>query len=148
MTSATKVRSQRCADRCDSGRARRNGLPEYVTEGHESPVQTDPTQQKAVMSKGKVLIIGSNATRIETQGGGWGATGQYLQGSKVAASGRTHFTAATTRYSMTSSARPSSATGTSTPSALAVLRLITSSTLVTCCTGRSAGFSPFRIRPP
>jgi putative intracellular protease/amidase len=30
------------------------------------------------MSKGKVLIIGSNATRIETQGGGWGATGQYL----------------------------------------------------------------------
>ena len=65
----------------------------------------------------------------------------------AAASGRTRLTAATTRYSMTSSARPSSATGTSTPSALAVLRLITSSTLVTCCTGRSAGFSPFRIRP-
>jgi hypothetical protein len=65
----------------------------------------------------------------------------------AAASGLTHLTAATTHYSMTSSARPSSATGTSTPSALAVLRLITSSTLVTCCTGRSAGFSPFRIRP-
>ena len=30
------------------------------------------------MSKGKVLVIGSNATRIEVQGGGTGATGQYL----------------------------------------------------------------------
>jgi hypothetical protein len=33
------------------------------------------------------------------------------------------------------------------PSALAVLRLMNSSTLVTCWTGRSAGFSPLRIRP-
>ena len=31
------------------------------------------------------------------------------------------------------------------PSALAVLRLITSSNLVGCCTGRSAGFAPFSI---
>ena len=31
------------------------------------------------------------------------------------------------------------------PSAFAVLRLITSSNLVGCCTGRSAGFSPLRI---
>lgn len=30
------------------------------------------------MFKGKVLVVGSNATRIEVQGGGWGATGQYL----------------------------------------------------------------------
>jgi putative intracellular protease/amidase len=30
------------------------------------------------MTKGTVLVIGSNATRIEVQGGGWGATGQYL----------------------------------------------------------------------
>ena len=37
------------------------------------------------MSKGKVLIIGSNATRIETQGGGWGATGQYLNETVVPA---------------------------------------------------------------
>jgi hypothetical protein len=50
-------------------------------------------------------------------------------------------------YSMTSSARASSADGTVSPSALAVLRLITSSTFVTCCTGRSAGFSPLRMRP-
>ena len=33
------------------------------------------------------------------------------------------------------------------PSALAVLRLMYSSTLVACWTGRSAGFSPLRIRP-
>ena len=32
------------------------------------------------------------------------------------------------------------------PSALAVLRLMTSSTFVDCWTGRSAGFSPLRIR--
>jgi hypothetical protein len=45
------------------------------------------------------------------------------------------------RYSITSSARASSA-GTVMPSAFAVLRLITSSNLVGCWTGRSAGFSP------
>lgn len=37
------------------------------------------------MSKGKVLIVGSNATRIETKGGGWGATGQYLNETVVPA---------------------------------------------------------------
>src|SRR5262245_3101965 len=49
-------------------------------------------------------------------------------------------------YSITSSARASSIGGTSRPSALAVLRLMTSSYFVGACTGRSAGFSPFRIR--
>lgn len=37
------------------------------------------------MTKGKVLVIGSNATRIETQGGGWGETGQYLNETVVPA---------------------------------------------------------------
>lgn len=37
------------------------------------------------MAKGKVLVIGSNATRIEVQGGGWGATGQYLNETVVPA---------------------------------------------------------------
>ena len=50
------------------------------------------------------------------------------------------------RYSITSSARASSVGGMSRPSALAVLRLITSSYLVGACTGRSAGFSPLRMR--
>src|SRR3974390_159509 len=49
-------------------------------------------------------------------------------------------------HSMTSSARASSEGGTVRPSALAVLRLITSSYLVGACTGISAGFSPFRLR--
>ncbi len=37
------------------------------------------------MTKGKLLVIGSNATRIEIQGGGWGATGQYLNETVVPA---------------------------------------------------------------
>src|SRR5262245_43466193 len=37
------------------------------------------------MSKGKVLVIGSNATRIEVRGGGTGATGQYLNETVVPA---------------------------------------------------------------
>src|SRR4051812_458803 len=49
-------------------------------------------------------------------------------------------------HSITSSARASSVDGTSMPSVLAVLRLITSSYLVGACTGRSAGFSPLRMR--
>ena len=49
-------------------------------------------------------------------------------------------------YSITSSARASSIGGTSRPSVLAVLRLMTSSYLVGACTGRSPGFSPLRMR--
>src|SRR5262245_45259221 len=49
-------------------------------------------------------------------------------------------------HSITSSARASSDGGTSRPRAFAVLRLITSSYLVGACTGRSAGFSPLRMR--
>src|SRR2546421_1311353 len=49
-------------------------------------------------------------------------------------------------YSITSSARASIDGGISRPSAFAVLRLITSSYLVGACTGRSAGFSPLRMR--
>jgi hypothetical protein len=49
-------------------------------------------------------------------------------------------------YSITSSARASTVAGRSRPSALAVLRLITNSYLVGACTGRSAGFTPLRIR--
>jgi len=44
-------------------------------------------------------------------------------------------------HSITSSARASTVAGMSRPSALAVLRLITSSYLVGACTGRSAGYS-------
>jgi hypothetical protein len=50
-------------------------------------------------------------------------------------------------YSIVSSARPSSGNGMETPSALAVLRLMTISIFVTCCTGKSAGLLPLRMRP-
>jgi len=49
-------------------------------------------------------------------------------------------------HSITSSARASRVGGTSSPSALAVLRLITSSNLTGAWTGSSLGFAPFRIR--
>jgi len=50
-------------------------------------------------------------------------------------------------YSITSSARASSAAGTSRPSALAVVRFMMNSNLAACITGRSTGFSPLRMRP-
>src|SRR5262245_12559828 len=49
-------------------------------------------------------------------------------------------------HSITSSARARSVSGTESPSALAVLRFTTNSYLVGACTGRSAGFSPLRMR--
>src|SRR5438874_73247 len=50
-------------------------------------------------------------------------------------------------HSITSSAIASTPGGTSMPSVLAVCKLITNSNLVARITGRSAGFSPLRIRP-
>src|SRR5262245_54636947 len=50
-------------------------------------------------------------------------------------------------HSITSSARARSEAGTSRPVAFAVARLFTSSNLVGCTTGRSAGLAPLRIRP-
>src|SRR5262245_19002272 len=50
-------------------------------------------------------------------------------------------------HSITSSARASSGGGTSRPSIRAVWWLMTSSNLVDCMTGKSAGLEPFRMRP-
>src|SRR5262249_18752220 len=50
-------------------------------------------------------------------------------------------------HSITSSASCCNCRGALRPRAFAVLRLITSSNLVGCSTGRSAGLSPLRIRP-
>jgi hypothetical protein len=50
-------------------------------------------------------------------------------------------------HSITSSASASTLSDTLRPSAFAVLRLIANSNLVGCITGKSAGFSPLRIRP-
>src|SRR6516225_10498042 len=51
-------------------------------------------------------------------------------------------------HSNISSARPDSGSGISMPSARAVFKLMYISTfVVACCTGKSAGLSPLRIRP-
>src|SRR5262249_3488553 len=50
-------------------------------------------------------------------------------------------------HSITSSARASNVAGISTPMVLAVCRLMTSSNLVACIIGKSAAFSPLRMRP-
>jgi hypothetical protein len=50
-------------------------------------------------------------------------------------------------HSITSSAATSTDGGIVRPSALAVPKLTVSSTFVDCCTGKSAGFSPLRMRP-
>src|SRR5262245_44953478 len=50
-------------------------------------------------------------------------------------------------HSITSSARVSSVAGASMPSTLAALRLITSSNLVGCTMGKSAGLAPLRTLP-
>src|SRR5215472_17273670 len=50
-------------------------------------------------------------------------------------------------HSITSSASASSLSGIWRPSAFAVLRLMINSSFVACMTGRSAGFSPLRMRP-
>jgi hypothetical protein len=48
-------------------------------------------------------------------------------------------------HSITSSARSKKASGIVMPSAFAAVRLTTSSKVVGCSTGRSAGFAPFKI---
>src|SRR5262249_48679740 len=52
-----------------------------------------------------------------------------------------------TFHSITSSASAMSLSGIVKPSVFAVVRLMANSNLVDCITGRSAGFSPLRIRP-
>src|SRR5262249_10030536 len=47
-----------------------------------STFQTSPAKELH-MTKGTVLVVGSNATRIEIQGGGTGPTGQYLNETVV-----------------------------------------------------------------
>src|SRR5262249_44899511 len=50
-------------------------------------------------------------------------------------------------HSITSSASICMEYGTTSPSALAVFILMTNSNFVGCCTGKSAGLSPWRMRP-
>src|SRR5262245_1246907 len=75
------------------------------------------------------------------RGGGMAARGGGAAGGKAAE--QRYERAAP--HSITSSASESRLSEILTPSTFAVLRLITSSYLVGCRTGRSAGFAPLRI---
>src|SRR6516165_11875586 len=77
-------------------------------------------------------------------GGWWRWRFRWPRGRRLWWLWRQHW--ATSSHSITSSARASSVGGTSMPSALAVLRWITSSYLVGAWTGSTLGFSPLRMR--
>jgi hypothetical protein len=68
-------------------------------------------------------------------------------GIDVMGHNRTHAARQEWSYSITPSARPSRESCTVMPSAFAVFKLTTNWILVACYTGRSAGFSPFKMRP-
>src|ERR1700730_3131898 len=60
---------------------------------------------------------------------------------------RTHAAQQDASYSITSSAVASNCGGTVRPSIVAVWELMTSSNLLDCTTGKSAGLAPLRMRP-
>ena len=106
-----------------------------------------PQRIKQERGRAKIARIGgqtADAINPPSLRGEGGARQQHRRGAGENAPARLADAAA---HSITSSARCSSGCGTVRPSALAVLRLITSSNVVGCCTGRSAGFSPLRIFP-
>jgi putative intracellular protease/amidase len=62
-----------------SGRARKR----FDHVNPKPPVVLNSKTAGGYMSKGKILVVGSNATRIEVEGGGWGPTGNYLNETVV-----------------------------------------------------------------
>src|SRR5215468_9401097 len=97
-----------------------NPTPHAIAVYASQPLSPVVTQHS--LPSGRYSLLGPDSHRLDRISFAW----------------RTH--------SITSSARASTVGGISRPSALAVLRLITSSYLVGACTGRSAGFSPLRMR--
>src|SRR5262249_15635408 len=97
-----------------------NPTPHAIAVYASQPLSPVATQHS--LPSGRYSLLGPDFHRLDRTSFAW----------------RTH--------SITSSARASTDVGTSRPSALAVLRLFTSSYLVGAWTGRSAGFSPLRMR--
>src|SRR5436190_9493597 len=92
-----------------------NPTPHAIAVYASQPLSPVATQHS--LPSGRYSLLGPDFHRLDRTSFAW----------------RTH--------SITSSARKRIAVGTSRPSALAVLRLITSLNLIGICTGRSAGFS-------
>src|SRR3954464_4161748 len=97
-----------------------NPTPHAIAVYASQPLSPVATQHS--LPSGRYSLLGPDFHRLDRASFAW----------------RTH--------SITSSARASRVGGTVRPSALAVLRLITSSNLVGCWTGKSAGLSPFKMR--
>src|SRR6266540_6351077 len=98
-----------------------NPTPHAIAVYASQPLSPVATQHS--LPSGRYSLLGPDLHRLDRTSFAW----------------RTH--------SITSSAIASSVGGISRPSVLAVLRLGTNSNLVDCMTGRSAEFSPLRIRP-
>jgi hypothetical protein len=84
---------------------------------------------------------------VQTEGAAGHANEFRLAFIAAVAPSPPHDRAGPATHSITSSARARIDGGTVSASALAVLRLMTSSNLVGCWTGRSAGLAPLRIFP-
>src|SRR6476659_3187014 len=98
-----------------------NPTPHAIAVYASQPLSPVATQHS--LPSGRYPLLGPDLHRLDRTSFAW----------------RTH--------SMTSSARPSSESGKLTPSVLAVLTLMTSSTFVGWITGKSLGFAPLRILP-
>src|SRR4249919_211018 len=97
-----------------------NPTPHAIAVYASQPLSPVATQHS--LPSGRYSLLGPDFHRLDRASFAW----------------RTH--------SITSSARASRVGGTSRPSTLAVLRLIASSYLIGCWTGKSAGFAPFKMR--
>src|SRR5215471_17251469 len=97
-----------------------NPTPHAIAVYASQPLSPVATQHS--LPSGRYSLLGPDLHRLDRTSFAW----------------RTH--------SITSSARASSVGEISSPSARAVLRLITSSNLVDCRTRRSAGLAPLRMR--
>src|SRR5215831_18671931 len=84
---------------------------------------TSPAATQHSLPSGRYSLLGPDFHRLDRASFAW----------------RTH--------SITSSAVANSLSGTVRPSILAVGALMTSSNLLDCTTGKSAGFAPLRMRP-
>src|SRR5438132_10804088 len=96
-----------------------NPTPHAIAVYASQPLSPVATQHS--LPSGRYSLLGPDFHRLDRTSFAW----------------RTH--------SITLSARSTRPAGTSCPIALAVLRLITSSNVVGCSTGNSAGFAPLRI---
>src|SRR3954464_2696670 len=98
-----------------------NPTPHAIAVYASQPLSPVATQHS--LPSGRYSLLGPDFHRLDRTSFAW----------------RTH--------SITSSAPASRVAGTSRPRVLAVLRFMANSNFVGCCTGRSAGLVPLRIRP-